>query len=90
MKRLLAILAVVMAMTAFAPIAEAGHRYYYRPHHHSGFSISVGPSYYGSPYYYRRPSYYYTPPVYYSAPAYYGYQPYYYPRPYVRYYRHCW
>jgi hypothetical protein len=105
MKTFLAILTVALTMTALTPSVEA--RDHYRHHrHHTGFSLSIRPSFYGGYYprysYYRRPAYYYSSPVYYSSvPAYTSYydtprysyyrRPIYYSRPVVRYYRpHCW
>ena len=50
MKTFLAILTVALTMTAFTPSAEARDHYYRHHRHHTGFSLSIGPRYYGGHY----------------------------------------
>ena len=49
MKKLLAILTVMIALTAFAPNAQAWHRHYYRSsHYYRPYYSHYYPRYYGS------------------------------------------
>lgn len=71
MKKLIAVLAVVLAILAvgLVEIGEANHRHH---HHHGGFwtgfavgtfsGVLVGPSLYQPRYYYPSPTYYLVPP----------------------------